>query len=334
MAIVGIAGLGPAGAYLSALLQEKAEVFEAQKEDRFNSVCAWGTGYYKMKELLKKVGLNFDDYVLHFGKNIYVEWNAQIIRFEAYGLTTFDKPRLLKDLAKNSKVNFGKRVLPGYLESRYKLAVDATGPIRALLGKPERDLLVPTIEYLVKFEDPPFDDFYIKPFKGYSGYLWYFPLGEKEYFVGAGDMKLAHEQEVIKFINQHKGVTLKRMGKAIRLMPPEYVSPLYYLNAVAVGEAAGAVYPLLGEGILPSMISSLLLFESELNVRKYIVDLKNTFVPYKRAYDFLEKKIKGEGNFASDLFSVIRIVRDAMKFKDVLGVNLKLSDAFKIASII
>lgn len=336
MPTIGIAGLGPAGAYLGALLQDKAVIYEAQKEERFTSVCAWGTGYYSMKELTKVVGINFDDYVLHRGKKILVGWKEKIIDFDAYGLSTFDKPRLLKDLAKNSKVYFGTRVDRGYLESRYNLAVDATGPNRVLVGKPDRDFLVPTIEYKVKFDDPPFDDFYIEPFSGYTGYLWYFPLTEREFFVGAGDVKLNHETRVIEFIKKYKGKIIEgsRKGKAIRLLPPEYMNPIYYMNAVAVGEAAGAVYPLLGEGILPSMISAKLLYESEMNVRKYVANLKNYFLPYKKAYDYLSRKMAGRGNALSDMISVFSIARDAIKFKDVLGVDLKLSNVFKIFSIL
>jgi flavin-dependent dehydrogenase len=336
MPSIGIAGLGPAGAYLGALLQDKAEIFEAQKEERFTSVCAWGTGYYRMKDLIKQTGLNFDEYILHKGKKILVGWKGKLIEFDAYGLSTFDKPRLLKDLSKNTRVHFGFRVDRGYLESRYILAVDATGPNRTLLGKPSKDFLVPTIEYKVKFENPPFDDFYIEPFSGYSGYLWYFPLSEKEYFVGAGDVYLNHEERVLEFIKKHGGKIVEgsRKGKAIRLLPTEYMEPLYHMNAVAIGEAAGAVYPLLGEGILPSMISAKILYDNELNVRKYIVNLKNYFLPYKKAYDYLVKKMKGQGNALSDAISVFSIVRDAIKFKDVLGVDLKISYIFKILSIL
>ena len=336
MPSIGIAGLGPAGAYLGALLQDKAEIYEAQKEERFTSVCAWGTGYYRMKDLIKQTGLNFDEYILHKGKKIFVGWKGKLIEFDAYGLSTFDKPRLLKDLAKNTRVHFGSRVDRGYLESRYILAVDATGVNRTLLGRLSKDFLVPTIEYKVRFENPPFDDFYIEPFSGYSGYLWYFPLSEKEYFVGAGDVNMNHEDKVIEFIKKHRGEIVEgsRMGKAIRLLPTEYVDPLYFMNAVAVGEAAGAVYPLLGEGILPSMISAKILYDNDLNVRKYIADLKNYFLPYKKAYDYLTRKMKGQGNAFSDAISVFNIIRDAIEFKDVLGVDLKISYVFKILSIL
>ncbi len=336
MPLVGIAGLGPAGAYLSALLQDKAEVYEAQRENRFTSVCAWGTGYYAMKRLLKDVGINFDDYILHTGRKIYVRWHDEVLTFDAYGLSTFDKPRLLKDLASNSTVHYGSRVDRGYLESRYKHAVDATGPNRSLLGRPERDFLVPTIEYRVKFRDQPFDDFYIEPFEGYSGYLWYFPLGDGEAFVGGGDVNLQHEQRVLRFIKDKNGEIAEnsRMGKAIRLLPPEYVNPIYFMNATAVGEAAGAVYPLLGEGILPSMISAKIYYETGLNQREYLVRLRNQFLPYKRAFDYLYRKQREKSRRISDFFEVYRIVRDAMKFKDVLGVDLNWSYLFRIIRLI
>ena len=53
--------------------------------------------------------------------------------------------------------------------------VDATGMQRALLPKVKNDIIVPCIEYQVKSKKFPWDDFYIKPYPGLSGYLWYLP---------------------------------------------------------------------------------------------------------------------------------------------------------------
>ncbi len=329
MAKVGIAGAGPAGAYLAALLKDEAEVYEMQSEGNFTSVCAWGTGYYAMKRLLSDVGLNFDDYVFHYGKTIYTEVGGDILRFNAYGLSTFDKPRLLKDLVKLSKsVYWGRRVIAGYLESRYKVAVDATGVHRMLLGRPEQDFLVPTIEYRVKYDALPYDDFYIRPFSSYTGYLWMFPLSETEAFVGAGSVKADHEPRVIDFINKTKGriVNGSRMGKAIRLIPYPLLRPIAKMNAVAVGEAAGAVFPMLGEGILPSMLTAKAFYESGLDAREYQKALYRTVKDYVYSFMLIRNKIAGKSGF-SDIVNAIRTMRYVMKNPDVVGAKVGFLEA-------
>ena len=44
----------------------------------------------------------------------------------------------------------------------------------------EQDFFLPTYEYKVEYENGvPYDDFYIEPFPGMSGYFWYFPIRRK-----------------------------------------------------------------------------------------------------------------------------------------------------------
>lgn len=329
MVKVGIAGAGPAGAYLAALLREEAEIYEMQDEESFTSVCAWGTGYYLMKELLKGVGLNFDDYVLHFGRSIYVEVRDELLKFSAHGLSTFDKPRLLKDLAKLSRaVYWEKRVMAGYLESRYKTAVDATGVHRTLVGRPVEDFLVPTIEYRVRYDGLPYDDFYIMPFSGYTGYLWMFPLSENEAFVGAGSVRADHEQRVLEFIRKTNGniINGSRMGKAIRLMPYPILRPITRMNAVALGEAAGAVFPMLGEGILPSMLTAKAFYDANLDPREYQKRLYGILKDFAYPFALIRNKINGRGGL-SNVINAIRTVRYAMKNSDLIGAKVGLLEA-------
>lgn len=325
----GIAGAGPAGAYLAALLREDAEVYERQEEGEFTSVCAWGTGYYMMKGLLKDVGIGFDDYLLHFGKRIYVEVGGEVLKFSAYGLSTFDKPKLLKDMARLSgQVHWGSRVERGYLESRYKVAVDATGVNRTLVGRPEQDFLVPTIEYRVVYDGLPYDDFFIKPFSGYAGYLWMFPLSEREAFVGAGSVRADHEPRVLEFIKRTGGriVEGSRMGRAIRLIPYPLLRPISWMNAVAVGEAAGAVFPMLGEGILPSMLSARALYESGMDQREYQRRLYRLLKDFRYPFELIRNKISRRGGL-SNFVNAVRTVRYAMKNKEMIGARVGLLEA-------
>jgi hypothetical protein len=44
-------------------------------EDKHDSICAWGTCKPKMVELCKKSGVDFENYVIHNGKNMHVEMN-------------------------------------------------------------------------------------------------------------------------------------------------------------------------------------------------------------------------------------------------------------------
>ena len=193
---IAIAGLGPAGSYLAARLssQHQVEVFEGQQKERFMTTCAWGTGYEGIKPFLREVGLNFDDYVFHRGRRIYVSAYDAITIMKAPYLTTFDKPKLLLDMANGVNVHYGTYVRPGDLESKYDLVVDATGPYRRLLPKVDtgNDLILPTVQYLVKYKKAPFDDFYVEPFSSYTGYLWYFPLQDGTAFLGAGDVNRQH----------------------------------------------------------------------------------------------------------------------------------------------
>lgn len=330
---VAIAGMGPAGAYLSALLSDehRVEIYELQDKESFTSVCAWGTGYYKMKEMLKRVGLNFDDYVIFRGKRLYVELREKVFTVRLAGLSTFDKPRLLKDLASRVNVNYGKAVRPGELETKYYRVIDATGVYRRLLPNIKEDFIMPTIQYLVRFKSPPFDDFFVKPFKSYTGYLWYFPLDDGRFFVGAGDAKNnKHIETALRFIREHEGKILKRMGRALRLTPPSKALPHYFMNTIGVGEAVGAVFAVLGEGILPSMMTAELLYENFEDPLGYSRLLKRKFKAFEHAIRFLMAKMNNRCSIKECLIPALKLHHYFKKNKDHTGVNPSLMDTMKV----
>ncbi len=327
---IAIAGMGPAGAYLSSILEGEyqVEIFEIQSKDRFTSHCAWATGYYKMRELLKKVGLNFDDYVFFKGKRLYVELHGKLRTVKLWGLCTFDKPRLLKDLTANVKVNYGK-VLRGTKDG-YDLFVDATGVNRKLLSPVKGDFIMPTIQYLVKFKEPPFEDFFVRPFSNYTGYLWYFPLGDHIAYVGAGDAKYGqHKRVALEFIKEKGGEALKKMGRVLRLTPPTLTEPHYSGKVVGVGESVGTVFAALGEGILPSMMAAELLKDRLEDPVSYSALLKERFKLFEDAYKFVVAKIEGRCGI-NCLIPALKVHRYFKKNRDHTGVDPSIIDTINV----
>ena len=92
----------------------------------------------------------------------------------------------------------------------------------------------------------PYDDFYIEPFPGMSGYFWYFPLGDKFAHIGAGDYNKDHIKATDRFLKKHGGKIVQTKGRPIRLATPDKCKPYYSGKVVGVGESIGTVYALLG----------------------------------------------------------------------------------------
>jgi flavin-dependent dehydrogenase len=166
---IAIAGAGVAGSYLMNRLpnEYKTECFEMRPEDKWWTVCAWGTSEPFITDMVKKTGLNFEDYVLHKGKRMIVEANGNTVEIKLKGLVTYDKHRLTHDMLKGHVVHWGKQIksVDGGM-SEFDVVIDATGLQRNLLPKIEGDVVIPSVEYMVKSKELPYDDFYIKPYRG------------------------------------------------------------------------------------------------------------------------------------------------------------------------
>ncbi len=333
---IAVIGGGPAGSYLAARIRDNHDVrvFEGQKEDRFTSVCAWATAYTGARDMLRKVGIDFDNYILHKGKKMYVSAYNNIYTVDAPELVTFDKPAMLKDLLKGSRVEYGTFVRGNDADtSAYDFIVDATGPYRRVLGpaEGERDMILPTYQWLVKYDDMPFDDFYIEPFSSFSGYLWYFPLGDHNAFVGAGDVRLQHRNRVEDFLKRYPPKErIRTMGKPIRVAAPSSVKPHMRRNVIGVGETVGTVYPILGEGILPSMHAAELLSESLDDMNSYEAKLLKKFSAYDLAYEYIRRKITKTDNFVKSFFTAVRIFMWFKRNFWITGVNPSLLETFQV----
>ena len=69
-------GMGVAGSYLMARLKDSEHDvtgYERMVEEKHDSICAWGTTKVELDKFCKKTGRNFEDYVIHDGKRMYVK---------------------------------------------------------------------------------------------------------------------------------------------------------------------------------------------------------------------------------------------------------------------
>ena len=332
---IAVVGAGVAGSYLLNRLDgHEVECFEQRQEDKWYTVCAWGTSQPYIARMVKKAGLNFDDYVLHRGSKMIVDYGTGTFEAPLKGLVSYDKHRLCEDMLKGHTVHWGTQVrgLDGRFED-FDLVVDATAIQRALLPKVKDDILVPCLEYQVKSSKLPWDDFYIKPYRGMRGYFWFFPLGEGMAHVGAGELTGAYKGQLEEFLKKYDCEVIRKIGRPVRIVPPAMCQPFNVGKVAGVGEAIGTVYPMLGEGIIPSMQSVETLVENLDDLEKYSEEILRRYDIYMKVFRFVKSKI--DGNFSlmknfPELFSIYMHMRTNT---ERYGLETHLSDMIKLSHV-
>lgn len=332
---IAVVGIGVAGAYLVNRLSKEHDVvgFERMREESHDSICAWGTTKDVMGKLARKCELDFEDYLLHDGLTMRVEAGKNSFSIRLRGLCTYDKLRLIKDMSHGVKIHYGVAPEKEELEQEFDLIIDATGFHRALLPKPKSELWVPTIQYKVKYDKRPLDDFLIRPFPSMTGYFWYFPLEDGYAHIGAGDKNRKHVEIVDDFLNEHGGKVLKKVGRPIRLSPPALCEPFYDGKVVGVGESIGTVYALLGEGIIPSTICADLFAENIHDLARYRKAVLQTFKIYHTVFNFVKNKINNEFSMMKHLPDLVKIYSYMKKREARFGMEIKMIDMMKIARV-
>ena len=262
---IAVIGVGVAGSYLVSMLSGSHDVigYERQREENYRAICAWAASRYPMERFARNAGLDFHSYILHEGHYFTIMFGDDRLDVKVTGLVTFDKEAFEMDLRKGRRIIYGVNVDGWNIRTiDYDLVIDSTGFYRSVIGRPEQDIFIPTVEYMVRYRELPYDDFYTEVFKGLSGFLWFFPLGNGRAHLGAGDLAGNHTKHVEEFLSRHRPVEkLRKVGRPLRLAPPRMVTPLSTGRIFAVGESAGVVFPTTGEGIIPSLQNSDLLME-------------------------------------------------------------------------
>jgi flavin-dependent dehydrogenase len=332
---LAVVGTGVAGAYLLNRLPAdvEAEAFEMKTEKNWYTVCAWGTSEPFIADLVKQAGFNFEDYVLHRGKNMIVDLGDEQLNVKLRGLVTYDKHRLTEDMLKGKKVHWGEqiKVANGNFEG-FDAVVDATGMHRSLLPKVQDDLLIPSLEYQVKSKELPYDDFVIRPYPGITGYWWYFPLGDGMAHVGAGDLRGGYRGELDEFVKKYHCEVVRRIGRPVRVTPPKLMEPFFDGKVVGVGESIGTVYPMLGEGIIPSMQCANLFVEHFGDREGYRKAVLDHYEIYAKVYEFIRAKVDGKFSLLKmwpTLLSIYWYMRNNTRR---YGIETKLTDFYKIAT--
>ena len=333
---IAVMGMGVAGSYLMARLKDSEhEVvgYERMIQEKHDSICAWGTIKEELVNFCKKTDRNFDDFLIHDGKNMHVKMNNNV-KFDIglKGLCTYNKLGLIQDFIKDSKIIYGEAPPLAELEKEYDMIVDCTGFHRVYLPKMEQDFFLPTYEYKVEYENGvPYDDFYIEPFPGMSGYFWYFPLGEKFAHIGAGDYNKNHVKATDDFLEKHGGKIVATKGRPIRLATPDRCKPYYSGKVVGVGESIGTVYALLGEGIIPSMQCVDIFLENMHDFKAYEKAVEKHYKVYAKVFNFVRAKIHHNFSFLKALPDFIAIFRYMKKHEDRFGMHIKMGDLLKVA---
>ena len=311
-----IAGAGVAGSYLGNMLQKRGhdvEVFEASKKENHWPVCAWGASRHMLERFSKQAGLDFSNYIFHVGRQLKIELPNNNEEFlELKGLVTYNKHGWEADLLKEIKVKYDEKITRGALTlDKYDYIIDCTGLHRSLLPRSGQDFLIPAYEYLLENVKGA-EDFYVIGYKGAKGYFWYFPLDESRGYMGAGDIEKKY-YGIEAFFKQHPEATIvKKIGRPIRLAPSKRMEPFYDGNIIGVGESIGCVFPMLGEGIIPSLICCDIFLD--------VLDRSNG------RFDFKEyrKKVLDSFGYYDDVYRIVRLKMDG-KLKTVRHINLMMS---------
>ncbi len=330
---IAVAGLGVAGSYLANRLGEKHEVvgFERQRFDRFDAVCAWGTSRHELRRLLAPTGIDFDKYILHDGRTMRVDLGSSMLEIPLKGLCTYDKHQLELDLVKERETHYGVRVTEEQLsKDGFDMIIDATGVHRDLLPKLKMDSVVPCIEYKVKYTRTPTDDFYIKPFNRDSGYLWYFPLENGSSYVGAGDYFKQHMAKTEQYNTEHPGEVVKKIGRPIRVLSPKLCQPFYKGKVVGVGESIGTVFPILGEGIIPSLQCAEILLQTMPDFGRYTERVLKEFAIFHDIYKLVMLKIEGKFNLMRHSRLLLKTYRYMKEREERFGMTIRGNDLYRI----
>ncbi len=295
---IAVVGAGVAGSYLSRMLQDlghEVRLFESSAIANHWPVCAWGASKNMLAMFSKKAGLNFDEYILHSGKTLKMYLPENNVEYlDLKGLVTYDKKRWEHDLLRGIEVTFGTRVAPETLPAAdYDYVLDCTGYHRSLLPKSKQDFVIPAYEYLVENVNNV-REFYVIGYKGARGYFWYFPLEDGRAYVGAGDIDRKYVGVEEFFHKNPSARVIKKIGRPIRLAPPLHMKPFFVKNIIGVGESIGCVFPMLGEGIIPSLICSDIFLE--------VLEKSDKF-----DYDSYTRKILKKFRYYYDVYQIVRL---------------------------
>jgi flavin-dependent dehydrogenase len=347
---IAVVGIGVAGAYLMNVLSQHHDYhvtgFERMTEENHDAVCAWATSENPMSKLVAKCGLKFDDYVLHEGKRMEVDMDEngvishghrKHISLRLNGMVSYDKLKLIRDMIQGTNVKYGTAPDKQLLEQNFDVIVDSTGFHRNYLPRPNYQMWIPCVQYTVKYEIgmAPYDDFYLKTFPSMTGYFWYFPLDNGYAHIGAGDFRRLNSNRFVdEFLHKYKCEIIKKVGRPVRISPPRDSEPFTDgRKTIGVGESIGTVYPLLGEGIIPSTWCAELFAHHVGDFSQYREAVLKKFEIYSLVFKFIQMKMLGTFRFFKNPLQLLRIYNHMKREEVRYGMKVRILDLIQVAKI-
>lgn len=291
---ITIAGAGVAGSYLSRLLYGRYDMEVYDANAKRGCQCAWGSIQSHLDGKLRKVGLSLSDYVLCTPTFAYVNR----VNCEVRDLVVFDKRRFLAELTEGIAVAPINLSLEPRLDS---VLVNATAtPLQMPSLAMQSSTSSYTIQWKMRLANGEKNACYVWIDLRRLGYGWGFPLDEegKVFHVGAGTVcsyaeSAALTHEMLRIYDL--GIEKVYCACSRPLLTGRF--PLVLGNetfpkgtVVSLGEAAGCVFPLGGEGIIPSIESAEFLAESleDGSLDRYVLRLGELLENYRDTYAALE----------------------------------------------
>jgi flavin-dependent dehydrogenase len=210
--------------------------------------------------------------------------------------------------------------------SKYDYVVDCTGLHRSLLPRSQEDFIIPSYEYLVDNVDE-IEEFYVIGYKGARGYFWFFPLGNGRAYIGAGDIDRRYFGISEFFEKNPRAKVLKKIGRPIRLSPPKRMLPFTHDKIIGVGESIGCVFPMLGEGIIPSLICCDIFIEvlnkgSKFDNKLYEKKILKKFGYYDDVYRIVRMKMDGKLNSIKHFKLLMSMYRNMKRDEKRFGFGI------------
>ena len=100
---------------------------------------------------------------------------------------------------------------------------------------------------------------------------------------------------------------------------------------MGVGESIGTVFPLLGEGIIPSMICADIFVKNINDKERYRKEVLEYFKVYQKVFNFIRSKMKGEFSVMKQFPELFSIFRYMKRNDDRFGMEIHMRDLMKVA---
>ena len=303
---VAIMGNGPGGSYLHALLRLRKPELEVdifgipQTTSCGLKPCGWGVNYAGFLHVCNVIEISPKQFILGQYDNVFIN----DIKLKA-NVAVIDKPTFIKELLGNTV----SRLPPSDL-APYDRVIDATGAARAYLSSYSSRLISSTFQLKVKSGYP----YPLALIDGRGGYSWFMPLDTGYGHIGAlSPMGLEVAREKVKPLMEKLdcGATVCACVGEIRCHAP--IRPFAEGKIWGLGESIGLVEPLTGAGIVPAMMSALLMVENWEDAKRY-----ETKVWGK--YSVLTKSAKLVGNLVEGKKPPLSSVMIAKQLSEVVGI--------------